>query len=84
MDVQAELMERDTLIDQLTERLQQSIADREELQKQGEVLTHEVDLLKRQLADTLELMKKPQQFRENVNLPFLSLVIIFLTIFFNF
>ncbi|XP_063695962.1 A-kinase anchor protein 9 isoform X2 [Culicoides brevitarsis] len=65
MDVQAELMERDTLIDQLTERLQQSIVDREELQKQGELLTHEVEMLKRQLADTLELMKKPQQFREN-------------------
>lgn len=64
-------MERDTLIDQLTERLQQSISDREELQKQSEVLTHEVDLLKRQLADTLELMKKPQQFRENVSFPFL-------------
>lgn len=67
MDVQAELQERDTLIDQLTERLQQSIFDREELQKQGEVLTHEVEALKRQLADTLELIKKPPQFKDNVS-----------------
>uniref|UniRef100_A0A336KVR5 CSON000948 protein n=1 Tax=Culicoides sonorensis TaxID=179676 RepID=A0A336KVR5_CULSO len=65
IDVQAELMERDTLIDQLTERLQQSIADREQLQKQGETLTQEVEALKRQLADTLELIKKPPQFNQS-------------------
>lgn len=63
-------MERDTLIDQLTERLQQSILDREDLQKQGEVLTHEVEALKRQLADTLDLIKKPPQFKDNVSIFF--------------
>lgn len=60
-------MERDQLIEQLTDRLQQSINDREDMQKQSEQLTHEVVMLKKQLADTLELIKKPPQFRDTVS-----------------
>lgn len=60
-------MERDQLIEQLTDRLQQSINDREDMQKQSEKLTHEVEMLKKQLADTLELIKKPPQFRDTVS-----------------
>lgn len=67
MDIQAELNERDQLIEQLTEQLQLSVADREELQRQGEKLTGEVEILKRQLADTLDLLKKPPQWKETVS-----------------
>lgn len=67
LDIQAELNERDQLIEQLTEQLQRSLGEREELQQQGEKLTSEIGNLKRQLADTLELLKKPPQWRETVS-----------------
>lgn len=70
MDIQAELNERDQLIEKLTEQLQLSVAEREELQQQGEKLTNEIGTLKRQLADTLELLKKPPQWRETVRMIF--------------
>ncbi|CAD7081196.1 unnamed protein product [Hermetia illucens] len=54
-----ELIQRDQLIEKLTESLQQSVKVREELQTQSEALSGEVQQLRKQLAETLEQFKKP-------------------------
>lgn len=64
-DFQGEITERDQLIDKLTESLQQSMLVREQLQSQGERLTSEVVQLRKQLNETMDLIKKPHWMREN-------------------
>lgn len=59
------MTERDNLIEQLTESLQQSIQIREQLQSQGEKLTTEVMQLRKQLNETLEIIKKPEWTRDH-------------------
>lgn len=61
-DFQAELIERDNLIDQLTASLQQSMHVRENLQSQGDKLSTEVSHLRKQLSETLDQLKKPTWF----------------------
>lgn len=58
-DFQSELTERENLIEQLTESLQQSLQMREQLQTQGEQLNDEVMQLRKQLAEMLEMVKRP-------------------------
>lgn len=59
-------MHRDNLIQQLTESLQQSILNREELQQQSENFAKEISLLQKQLSKTSNIIKQHQCTMENV------------------
>lgn len=63
-DFQTEITYRENLIEQLTESLQQSMQMREQLQAQSSKLTGEVMQLRKQLADTMDMVKKPHWMRD--------------------
>lgn len=54
-----ELTKRDELIAKLTDSLQQSLTIRENLQSESEKLSTEVQLLRKQLTDAMETLKRP-------------------------
>lgn len=53
-DLQIAIIERDKIIEQLTDSLKQSITIREQLHEQGERLTREISQLRKQYADTVD------------------------------
>ncbi|XP_061394328.1 myosin-2 heavy chain-like, partial [Musca vetustissima] len=59
MDIYVELTKRDELIAKLTESLQQSLTIRENLQTESEKLATEVQLLRKQLTDAMDTLKRP-------------------------
>lgn len=58
-DIQGEIVERDQLIEKLTDSLQSSLQAKEKLQEQGEKLAAEVLELKKQLTEAVDTLKKP-------------------------
>lgn len=58
MEFQNAVEHRDDLIQQLTESLQQSLAHREELQRQSEKFAAEIIELQRRLVETSEIVKQ--------------------------
>lgn len=58
LDIQGEITERDDLIEQLTESLQQSMTVRAQLQEHSEKLSSEVMQLRDQLTNTIALIRK--------------------------
>ncbi|XP_058985219.1 golgin subfamily A member 4 isoform X4 [Musca domestica] len=59
MDIYVELTKRDELIAKLTDSLQQSLTIRENLQAESEKLATEVQLLRKQLTDAMDTLKRP-------------------------
>ncbi|XP_053954601.1 pericentrin isoform X2 [Anastrepha ludens] len=59
MDIYMELSRRDELIAKLTDSLQQSMNVREQLQTDSDKLTNEVQLLRKQLCDALDTLRRP-------------------------
>ncbi|XP_073837295.1 pericentrin-like protein isoform X14 [Musca autumnalis] len=59
MDIYMELTKRDELIAKLTDSLQQSLTIRENLQAESEKLATEVQLLRKQLTDAMDSLKRP-------------------------
>ncbi|XP_059216948.1 golgin subfamily A member 4 isoform X9 [Stomoxys calcitrans] len=59
MDIYMELTKRDELIAKLTDSLQQSLTIRENLQTESEKMSTEVQLLRKQLTDAMETLKRP-------------------------
>uniref|UniRef100_A0A1I8NVR8 Pericentrin/AKAP-450 centrosomal targeting domain-containing protein n=1 Tax=Stomoxys calcitrans TaxID=35570 RepID=A0A1I8NVR8_STOCA len=59
MDIYMELTKRDELIAKLTDSLQQSLTVRENLQTESEKMSTEVQLLRKQLTDAMETLKRP-------------------------
>ncbi|XP_075162391.1 pericentrin-like protein isoform X3 [Haematobia irritans] len=59
MDIYMELSKRDELIAKLTDSLQQSLTIRENLQSESEKLSTEVQLLRKQLTDAMDTLKRP-------------------------
>lgn len=59
MDIYMELSKRDELIAKLTDSLQQSLNVRENLQTESEKLSQEVLLLRKQLSEAMDSLKKP-------------------------
>lgn len=59
MDIYMELTKRDELIAKLTDSLQQSLTARENLRSESEKLSTEVQLLRKQLTDAMETLKRP-------------------------
>ncbi|GJQ85469.1 hypothetical protein Trydic_g23892 [Trypoxylus dichotomus] len=57
-EFQNAVVHRDNLIQQLTESLQQSILNREELQQQSENFAKEISLLQKQLSETSNVIKQ--------------------------
>lgn len=67
-DLNQEIIERENLIEQLTDSLQQSLQVRDQLQAQSDRLTSEVTLLRKQLADTTEIVRRPLWIRDDPEL----------------
>lgn len=67
-DLNQEIIERENLIEQLTDSLQQSLLIRDQLQAQSDRLSSEVDLLRKQLADTTEVVRRPLWLRGDPDL----------------
>uniref|UniRef100_A0A1A9WE88 Pericentrin/AKAP-450 centrosomal targeting domain-containing protein n=1 Tax=Glossina brevipalpis TaxID=37001 RepID=A0A1A9WE88_9MUSC len=57
-DIYVELSKRDELIAKLTDSLQQSLTTRENLQAESEKLNSEVQMLRKQLSETMDTMRK--------------------------
>ncbi|KAI4457254.1 hypothetical protein MML48_8g00009887 [Holotrichia oblita] len=66
VEFQNAVVHRDNLIQQLTESLQQSILNREELQQQSENFAKEISLLQKQLSETSNIIKRHKCTMENV------------------
>uniref|UniRef100_A0A1B0GCZ9 Pericentrin/AKAP-450 centrosomal targeting domain-containing protein n=1 Tax=Glossina morsitans morsitans TaxID=37546 RepID=A0A1B0GCZ9_GLOMM len=57
-DIYAELSKRDELISKLTDSLQQSLTTRENLQAESEKLNAEVQILRKQLSEAMDAIRK--------------------------
>uniref|UniRef100_A0A1A9US20 Uncharacterized protein n=1 Tax=Glossina austeni TaxID=7395 RepID=A0A1A9US20_GLOAU len=57
-DIYAELSKRDELISKLTDSLQQSLTTRENLQAESEKLNAEVQILRKQLSEAMDTIRK--------------------------
>ncbi|XP_059608935.1 pericentrin isoform X2 [Phlebotomus argentipes] len=65
LDIQHVIAERDKMIENLTTSLQQSTEAREDLQSQSDRLVVEVNQLRKQLAETAELLQRSSRPRED-------------------
>nr|XP_036226737.1 golgin subfamily A member 4 isoform X3 [Bactrocera oleae] len=67
MDIYMEVSKRDELIAKLTDSLQQSINVRENLQMESDKLANEVQLLRKQLSDALDTLRRPNWPRTDLD-----------------
>ncbi|XP_049315259.1 centrosome-associated protein CEP250 isoform X10 [Bactrocera dorsalis] len=67
MDIYMEVSKRDELIAKLTDSLQQSMNVRENLQMESDKLASEVQLLRKQLTDALDTLRKPNWPRTDLD-----------------
>jgi uncharacterized coiled-coil protein SlyX len=69
LDIQTEIFERDQMIDQLTESLQQQMRSRDQLQHQTDALANEVCQLKKQLMENMDSvrLRHPHWMQESVS-----------------
>ncbi|KAK5641438.1 hypothetical protein RI129_009985 [Pyrocoelia pectoralis] len=58
VEYQTALKHRDTIIEQLTEALKQSVVNREQLAEQSDFFSKEIDVLKKQLVETSDLLNQ--------------------------
>ncbi|XP_011188351.1 A-kinase anchor protein 9 isoform X6 [Zeugodacus cucurbitae] len=67
MDIYMEVSKRDELIAKLTDSLQQSMNVRENLQMESDKLANEVQLLRKQLTDALDTLRRPNWPRTDLD-----------------
>lgn len=67
MDIYMELSRRDELISKLTDSLQQSMNVREQLQTDSDKLVNEVQMLRKQLSDALDTLRRPNWPRADLD-----------------